>query len=81
MNTFSDVIDALGIAVTASILGISESHARTLKARDSIPPAYFKRLVDSDEGKEKGVTFDLLFGLLENVPDRKAKSSSAEAAA
>lgn len=81
MNTFSDVIDALSIAVTASILGISESHARTLKARNSIPPGYFKRLVDSDQGRERGVTFDLLFDMLERVPDRKGKSTSAEAAA
>lgn len=81
MNTFSDVIEALTIAGTAAILGITESHARTLKARDSIPPVYFKRIVDSEAGTKKGITFDLLFGILERTPDRKSKVASQQAVA
>ncbi|WP_156453773.1 hypothetical protein [Methylobacterium sp. CCH5-D2] len=63
MNSFSDVIDALGVPGASGILGIPESHVRVLKARDSIPPDYFKRIVDSAEGQANSITFDLLYGL------------------
>lgn len=46
MNTFSDIIDAFGIAVVAEILGIEESHVRVMKARDSIPPEYWGVLIE-----------------------------------
>lgn len=71
MDSFSDVIDALGIAVAAEVLGLSESHVRTMKARDSIPPIYFKRLVVSDPGRQAGLTYDLLFDLLDGTSRRK----------
>lgn len=64
MDSFSDVIDALGISGASKILGIPESHVRTLKARDSIPAAYFKRIVESAEGRAHGITFEFLHALL-----------------
>lgn len=81
MNTFSDVIEALSIAGTADVLDITESHARTLKARDSIPPVYFRRIVESEAGSAKGITFEVLFGILERTLERKPKASVHQAVA
>lgn len=40
MKTFSDVIDAFGGPNPfGEAIGVAPSHARTMKARDSIPPA------------------------------------------
>lgn len=81
MNTFSDVIEALTIAGTADILDITESHARTLKARDSIPPVYFRRIVQSEAGLGKGITFEVLFRILESTMERKPKVAAQQAVA
>lgn len=78
MDSFSDVIDALGVSVVASILGIAENHARTLKARNSIPPGYFRRLVESEPGKERGITFDLLHRLLDEAAERRTQAAPAD---
>lgn len=75
MNSFSDVIDALGVATASEILGIPENHVRTLKARNSIPAGYFKRLVDSPAGQNVGLSFDLLFRLHDEAIDRRGKPS------
>ncbi|AYO85362.1 hypothetical protein [Methylobacterium brachiatum] len=72
MNSFSDVIDALGVATVSEVLGIPESHVRTLKARDSIPAGYFKRLVDAEAGQRAGVTFELLYRLRDEIAERRA---------
>jgi len=82
MNSFSDVIDALGVAKASEILGIPENHVRTLKARDSIPAGYFKRLVDADAGRSVGITFELLYGLRDKIQDRRSSriASQTEAA-
>lgn len=72
MNSFAEIIDALGIAATASILAVSESHVRTLKARDSIPAPYFAKLVSSEQGKACGVTFEMLHDLLDRVARRRS---------
>lgn len=46
MDSFSAVIDALGGAASfGEGIGVSDSHARTMKARDSIPPAYWEKTV------------------------------------
>jgi hypothetical protein len=76
MNSFSDVIDALGVAKASEILGIPENHVRTLKARNSIPAGYFKRLVDSAEGQAAGLSFDLLYRLHDEILDRRGKPPS-----
>lgn len=82
MNSFSDVIDALGVAKASEILGIPENHVRTLKARDSIPAGYFKRLVDADAGRAAGITFELLYSLRDTIADRRSArlASQTEAA-
>jgi hypothetical protein len=61
MDTFSDIIDAFGIKRLAELLGTSESHVRTMKARDSIPPEYWPAIIaNPPEGSV--LTFD---GLME----------------
>lgn len=75
MDTFSDVIDALGVSAVSEILGIPENHVRTLKARDSIPAGYFKRLVDAKAGRSAGVTFELLYRLHEERAGRRSAKS------
>lgn len=64
MESFSDVIRALGDPPGfARAVGVAESHARTMKARDSIPPEYWQALVAAaHERGVEGVTLDLLAG-------------------
>lgn len=84
MNSFAAIIDEIGIKEVADILGIPDSHVRVLKTRDSIPPTYFKRLVDADAAlpEPKGVTFDLLYRLheVELVKRTPKRPEPAEAA-
>lgn len=46
MKSFADIIEAFGSGVVAEILGLQDSHVRTMKARDSIPPEHWGRLVE-----------------------------------
>jgi hypothetical protein len=46
MRTFAEVIDAFGVAVVAKMLDLEESHVRTMKARNSIPPEYWGQLIE-----------------------------------
>ena len=59
--TRSDVIRALGDPPGfAKAIGVAESHARTMKARDSIPPEYWQALVAAAAAQGiEGVTLDL----------------------
>lgn len=48
MGSFSDIIDSFGGATEfAAAIGISASHARTMKARDSIPAARWLAVADA----------------------------------
>lgn len=48
MNTFAAVIDAFGgPGPFGSAIGIPDSHARTMKARDSIPAGRWVEVVDA----------------------------------
>jgi cellulase/cellobiase CelA1 len=60
MNSFSAVIEAFS-GRFAEAIGVEESHARTMKARDSIPSTRWMATVDAAQklGVE-GVTLDLL---------------------
>ncbi len=60
MNSFSAVIDAFG-GRFAEAIGVEESHARTMKARDSIPSTRWIATVDAAQrfGVD-GVTLDVL---------------------
>jgi cellulase/cellobiase CelA1 len=60
MNSFSDVIAAFGKQF-ADAIGVEESHARTMKARDSIPSTRWIATVSAAKRLGvKGVTLDLL---------------------
>jgi cellulase/cellobiase CelA1 len=60
MNSFSAIIDAFE-GQFARAIGVEESHARTMKARNSIPSTRWAATVDAAKrlGVE-GVTLDLL---------------------
>lgn len=45
MRTFSEIIDAFGVARLAEVLGLSESHIRVMKTRDSIAPEHWGEIV------------------------------------
>lgn len=60
MNSFSAVIEAFGDKF-AQAIGVEESHARTMKARKSIPSTRWLRTVEAaQELGIEGVTLDLL---------------------
>lgn len=56
MKTFAAIIDAFGVpdgppagkgvAIIAKALRLDESHVRTMKARNSIPPEYWGALIE-----------------------------------
>ena len=77
MESFSDVIRALGEPPGfAKAVGVAESHARTMKARDSIPPEYWQALVAAAEARGiEGVSLDLLAGFA--ARRRRAVASAA----
>lgn len=60
MQSFSAVIDAFGIAEIASLLKIDESHARTMKARNSIPPEYWGPLIEEGARRNIHLTYQML---------------------
>lgn len=71
MQSFADVFEAFGGASPfARAIGIPESHGRTMKARGSIPPAYWPRTVNAArELGVSGVTFELLANLHAGLAD------------
>lgn len=59
--TFREIIDQIGVPVLAQALSLDESHLRTMKARDSIPPEYWGVVVDEAGRREiHGVNFESL---------------------
>lgn len=46
METFSGLIEKLGVARLAVVLDVDESHVRTMKARNSVPPEYWGPIID-----------------------------------
>ncbi len=46
MESFSELIDKLGVGRLAVVLDVDESHLRTMKARDSVPPEYWGPIID-----------------------------------
>jgi hypothetical protein len=73
MNSFSAIIDAFD-GRFAEAIGVEESHARTMKARDSIPSTRWMATVNAAQQLGvSGVTLDLLARLEEE----KAKPREA----
>jgi hypothetical protein len=78
MERFADVIDRVGgTEVLARLLSIKESHARVMKARNSIPPQYWPLLVSGAKGLGKDeITLEALAGIVS-----RQKKAPPEAAA
>lgn len=47
MNSFREIIDAFGVARLAELLGIAQSHVRTMKVRNVIPPQYWRKIIEA----------------------------------
>lgn len=62
METFEDIITAFGgPARYADAIGIPDFHARTMKQRGSIPPAYWSDTVTAANERDiEGVTLEKL---------------------
>lgn len=64
MRTFSDLIDEFGVADLAKILKVDESHVRTMKARDSVPPEYWGQIIEeAPKHRVRGVSWKTLKAL------------------
>ena len=66
MNSFGEIIDAFGgPGPFGEALAIPASHARTMKARGSIPPAYWPEVVEAAVQRcIPGINLELLAGVL-----------------
>jgi hypothetical protein len=61
MQTYASVIDDLGgPAKFSEAVGISRMHAGVMKNRDSIPPAYWPRIVAAAAMAGKPITYETL---------------------
>lgn len=74
MLTFTDLIEQIGGAHgLADGLGIPMSHARTMKARKSVPPEYWPALVKLARSKRiVGVNLEALSAMRANRYAREA---------
>jgi hypothetical protein len=81
METFSAIIDAFGgTSAFGQAIGIPDSHARTMKARDSIPPEHWDRLVKAAIERDiEGISFKRLTEI-RSASRRKAEAVEATAA-
>lgn len=61
MLTFQEIIDAFTVSRLAAMWGLPESHVRTMRARDSIPPEYWQDLLtDPPDALKEQLTADAL---------------------
>lgn len=65
MNSFAQIIDAFGGSASfGEAVGISDSHARVMRSRDSIPDGYWLSTVLEAEARGiKGVTLETFAAL------------------
>jgi hypothetical protein len=75
MTTFKEIIDEIGIAPLAALLSVEESHVRTMKTRDSIPPEYWGIILD--EARRRGVD-SLSFDALRQMRTERFARQAAE---
>lgn len=53
MNSFVEIIDAFGgAALFGDAIGIPDSHARAMKARNSIPDGYWLKTVEAARARD-----------------------------
>ena len=79
METFSDIIGSFGgPAKFAEAINIKGFHAQTMKARDSIPPAYWADTVaEAQKRGIEGVTLEKLAEIAKAVREEKTVQGEA----
>lgn len=81
MKSFVDIIEAFGGAAPfGEAIGIPDSHARTMKARRSIPDGYWLRTIEAAQERNiDGITLESLAMIarvrLEETARPKAEAS------
>lgn len=75
MRTVAEIIDAFGgTGGFAAALGISQSHARVMKCRNSIATRHWAALVDAASNRRiGGITFEALARLTASSPTKERK--------
>lgn len=77
MQTFSQIIDALGgYAKAADAIGVPAGTVSAWKTRDSIPPAYWHRLVNAATAQGiSGVSLETLARMSETKPVKAGEAA------
>lgn len=77
MQTFSQIIDALGgYAKAADAIGVPTGTVSAWKTRDSIPPAYWHRLVNAATAMNlAGVSLEALARMSEVKPTKSNEAA------
>lgn len=77
MDTFVAVIEAFGgTEPFGEAAEVPDSHARAMKARKSIPPLYWPRIVTAAQSKGiEGISYEMLAKLAEKIALERGKSS------
>lgn len=79
MMTFTQIIEDLGGTTQFSrLVGVGESHARTMKARDSVPVTYWPALLEALRNEGKPTTLEALVSI-QARKERKATKRGAAA--
>jgi hypothetical protein len=81
MDSFVQIIDSFGgAAAFGEAIGISDSHARAMKARGSIPNGYWSRAVDAARTRGiKGVTLEAFASLAATRLEESARPKTEAA--
>lgn len=78
MRTFRDLIDALCAPALAERLGLDESHVRTMRARNSIPPEYWAAVVEMAHDLGHGLSHEALLTMRAERFPRAERVEAAE---
>jgi hypothetical protein len=79
-DSYSNVIEAFGgPAAYGGAIGIPDSHARAMKTRDSIPPAYWRRTAAAAAGRKSlaWITFEKLAAIAAAAAERQLAERAA----
>tara|TARA_R110000868_G_scaffold403567_1_gene680956 strand:- start:46 stop:273 length:228 start_codon:yes stop_codon:yes gene_type:complete len=62
MDSFSDIIEAYGAKTLSDLLGVPDTHVRTMKFRNSIPVEHWPAIIAAPPAGQT-ITFDNLMRL------------------
>jgi hypothetical protein len=77
MESFREIIDAFGVARLSVLLGIAQSHVRTMKVRNVIPPQYWRKIIEAWPGTLPPIDLPVLDDLYTAV-SREKEGEAAE---